>query len=80
MPVRRRHIHALVERLLHSAHVDVAPIDVVKLAKGLGADVQYQPADENLSGFILRNRKERRAIIGVNSTHHEKPSAIHDRP
>jgi Zn-dependent peptidase ImmA (M78 family) len=40
------------------------------LARDLGAEVKYEPTDENLSGFILRNRKEGRAFIGVNSTHH----------
>ncbi len=61
---------ALVERLLLVNHIDDAPIDVEKLARQLGADVQYKPADENLSGFILRNRKQRSALIGVNSNHH----------
>lgn len=70
MPVRRRQIRALVERTLLAHHVDSAPVDVEKLARVLGADVQYQPADENLSGFILRNRKQRTAMIGVNSNHH----------
>lgn len=70
MAVRRRQIRASVERLLLSNHVDSAPIDVEQLARSLGADVRYEPADDNLSGFILRNRKQRSALIGVNSNHH----------
>jgi len=70
MAVRRRQIRVIVERLLLANRVSCAPVDVEKLARSLGADVQYEPADENLSGFILRNRKTRRAVIGVNSTHH----------
>lgn len=70
MAVRRRQIQALVERLLLTHRIDSAPVDVEKLARSLGAEVQYQPADEDLSGFIVRNRKQRSAVIGVNSTHH----------
>jgi Zn-dependent peptidase ImmA (M78 family) len=70
MTVRRRHIRALAERLLLANRIETAPVDAKQVAKSLGAEVQYQPADENLSGFILRNRKRRSAIIGVNSNHH----------
>jgi Zn-dependent peptidase ImmA (M78 family) len=70
MAVRRRHIRALVERLLLTHQLDSAPVDVERLAESLGINVQYQPADEDLSGFILRNRKKRGTVIGVNSTHH----------
>jgi Zn-dependent peptidase ImmA (M78 family) len=69
MAVRKRHIQALVEKLLATHGIESAPIDVEKLAKNLGADVHYQPTDENLSGFIIRSKS--RAIIGVNSKHPE---------
>lgn len=68
MPVRRRQIRLIVERLLFANDIDTAPIDVELLARRLGADVQRQPAGEDLSGFILRNRKK--PVIGVNSNHH----------
>jgi Zn-dependent peptidase ImmA (M78 family) len=70
MAIRRRHIRALVERLLLANRIDEAPVDAQGLAESLGADVQFQPAEENLSGFIMRKRKQRRAVIGVNSNHH----------
>jgi Zn-dependent peptidase ImmA (M78 family) len=70
MTVRRRQIRALAERLLLTHRIDAAPVDVETLARSLGAEVQYRPAEENLSGFILRNRKQRSAVIGVNSNHH----------
>lgn len=68
MPVRKRHIRGLAERLLLANNIRSAPVDVERLARSLGADVQRQPADDNLSGFIIRNRKQQ--VIGVNSNHH----------
>lgn len=70
MSVRRRHIRALAERLLLANRIHTAPVDVHQLAKTIRLDVQFQPADESLSGFILRNRQQRTAIVGVNSNHH----------
>lgn len=70
MPVRRRHIRATVERLLMSHRIRSAPVPVEQLAKALGVQVHYQPAEESLSGFILRDHAKRQTVIGVNSTHH----------
>ncbi len=68
--VRRRHIRSLVDRLLKEHQIRSAPVPVADLAKALGAEVQYQPAEDDLSGFLYRDRQRKRAIIGVNSGHH----------
>lgn len=67
--VRRKHIRALAEKLLTEHNVRSEPIDVAKLAKAIGVKVQEQPAEDDLSGFLYRDRAKKTAIIGVNSTH-----------
>jgi Zn-dependent peptidase ImmA (M78 family) len=43
---------------------------VEQIAATLGIEVQYEPAEADLSGFLYRNRKRKTAIIGVNAIHH----------
>jgi len=68
--VRRKHIRALVQRLLAEHHVRAAPVEVADIAKALGVEVQETPAEDDLSGFLYRDRKRDSAIIGVNADHH----------
>lgn len=68
--VRRRHIRSLVDRLLTEHHIRTAPVPVAELAKALGAEVQYEPADDDLSGFLYRDRGRKTAVIGVNAHQH----------
>lgn len=70
MAVRRKHIRNLVERILTNQKVVNAPIEIENIAHLYGVKVQYEPAQDNLSGFLLRNLKEHKAIIGVNQSHH----------
>jgi Zn-dependent peptidase ImmA (M78 family) len=71
MPIRRRQVRFAAEKLLLSHQVAEAPVPVVQLAEGLGAEICYEPAEDSLSGFLLRIPVQRRAVIGVNSNHHE---------
>ncbi len=68
--VRRKHIRSLVEHLLAEQRIRSAPVPVVDVAKALGAEVRLQPAEDDLSGFLYRDRKHNRAVIGVNADHH----------
>lgn len=68
--VRRKHIRSLAERLLSEHGVQTAPVDVAKLARAIGVQVQEQAAKDDLSGFLYRDRAQKTAIIGVNSTQH----------
>lgn len=70
--VRRKLIRSAVERLLTSQCIVSAPIPVVKIARALGADVRYQGAEDELSGFLYRDRQSNRIIIGVNASHAKK--------
>lgn len=68
--VRRKHIRNLVRRLLAEHRVRSAPVDVPDIAMALGVEVQEEPAEGDLSGFLYRDRKRNLAIIGVNADHH----------
>lgn len=71
MTVRRKYICKLVERLLNEQGIQSAPVPVEELARARGVDVRYESADDKLSGFLIRDLKHRRAVIGVNSSHHK---------
>jgi len=68
--VRRKYIRDLTARLLREHHVGSAPVPVAEIAKSLGAEVHFEPAAGDLSGFLYRDRKRKRAVIGVNADHH----------
>lgn len=70
MAVRRKHIRTLVEQLLKKHGIEKAPVEVENLALMLGVHVQYEPAEDNLSGFLLRDLNRRQTLIGVNKNHH----------
>jgi len=70
MAVRRKHIGWLVDNLLSEHNVRSAPVPVADIAKALGVQVQYQAAEDDLSGFLYRDRNRQLAIIGVNAEHH----------
>jgi Zn-dependent peptidase ImmA (M78 family) len=67
--VRRKHIRALVEDLLTKNHVRAAPVPVEDIVRSLGVAVRKEPAPDDLSGFLVRDLKRRRAVIGVNKHH-----------
>lgn len=70
MAVRRKHIRTLALGLLEKHGIEKAPVEVEKLALMLGVNVQYEPADDNLSGFLLRDFNRHQVLIGVNKNHH----------
>lgn len=69
MAVRRKVIRAQVEHLLETQRIKNGVVDVEKLAKALGAEIKKDHVDDKLSGFLLRDTTNRRAIIGVNASH-----------
>lgn len=70
--VRRKHIRTLVDRLLTKREIHTAPVPVADLAKSLGVEVRFQPAETTLSGFLVRDLSQQQAVIGVNLNHHWK--------
>jgi Zn-dependent peptidase ImmA (M78 family) len=70
--VRRKHIRTLVENLLEQHSVRTLPVPVSEIASALGAKIQREHAEDDLSGFLYRDRERKIAIIGVNAKHHPK--------
>ena len=70
MAVRRKHIRSLVDQLLQTHNVTAPPVPVEKIVEALGLEVRRAPAEDDLSGFLYRDRQKKTATIGVNSTHH----------
>lgn len=68
--VRRKLIRSLVERLLTEHRVRSVPIPVETIAKAVGVRIQKEPTDEDLSGFLYRDRQRKTVIIGVNASQH----------
>lgn len=68
--VRRKHIRNIVQQLLAKHRVRSAPVYVPEIAKALGVEVQEEPADDDLSGFLYRDRRRNLTIIGVNADQH----------
>ncbi|MEA2878511.1 MAG: hypothetical protein QOF14_3707 [Hyphomicrobiales bacterium] len=67
MAIRRRRIESLVEQLLARHQINEAPVPVEKLAKAHGARIFYQALEDDMSGFLYRDKEQ--VVIGVN-THH----------
>jgi Zn-dependent peptidase ImmA (M78 family) len=70
MLIRRKFIKERAVELLERFAMKKAPIDVEKVAERLGIVVVKQSADDDLSGFLLRDPRRKTVIIGVNKEHH----------
>ncbi len=68
--VRRKHIREVVEGLLSKHHVRSGPVPVEAIVRALGIEIRLEPAPDDLSGFILRDKRHNRTVIGVNQDHH----------
>lgn len=66
----RRNVDPIQEarKLIAKANIKTPPVPVEKLARSLGAELRFQPLDDELSGMIFV--KDDVPIIGVNSLHH----------
>ena len=70
MGVRRKFIRDTAERVLQAHCPNCPPVDVQRIAERLGIEVKVEPVDDDLSGFLYREPKTDRAVIGVNAKHH----------
>ena len=57
--------------MLSEYAVDSAPVPVEDIANEIGVTVQFAPAQDDLSGFLLRDHCAKRSVIGVNARHSE---------
>lgn len=62
-------IQAKAAEILERFQIVAAPVDVESIANRLGIDVRKTPAEDELSGFIVK-RPDGHAVIGVNAIHH----------
>lgn len=60
-------VSLIANELRESANQSSAPIDVEACAKQAGAQLTFEPLEEDISGLLIN--KGGRKIIGVNSTH-----------
>src|SRR5438309_1044692 len=58
----------LVSELLRKNRMVRPPVPVDKIAESLGILIRYEPAEDKLSGALIRKSSEN--VIGVNSSHH----------
>lgn len=70
MAVRKSQIRSLVEDILDKNSISNAPVPVEKIAKSYGIEIKRERVDDDLSGFLVREKKENRVIIGANKAHH----------
>ncbi len=65
MPVRRKQIRRAVETLLTRHKVTRGPVPVEKIVLAMGIEIKKDNVDDNLSGFLVRDKKSKRSIIGA---------------
>ena len=70
MAIRRKQIRQIVETLLVRHRIRKGAVPVESIARSLGIEIKLDKVDSNLSGFIVRHKESRRAIIGANKAHH----------
>jgi Zn-dependent peptidase ImmA (M78 family) len=61
-------IESKVEAILQKFRIRKPPVSVHRIAKGMGLRVVAVPAEDSISGAIIRDSKE--AIIAVNTSQH----------
>jgi Zn-dependent peptidase ImmA (M78 family) len=71
MAVRRKQIREIVEHLLAEHHVTQGAVPVEKIVKSYGIEIKLDKVDDELSGFLVREKRgQRRSLIGANKSHH----------
>lgn len=70
MAVRRKQIRQIVETLLTRFNVSNGAVPVENIVRSLGIEIKLDKVDNDLSGFIVRDRQGKKAIIGANKSHH----------
>src|SRR6266542_275897 len=66
---RKKIIQSKVSELLQSNGITGAPVDVETIAANLGIVVRKTPAEDEISGFLLK-QPQGGAVIGINTLHH----------
>lgn len=65
---RRNKSEVVAKQLLKDSRITKPPVRVEMIARQIGATIQYEPFEGDISGMVYRNKDQ--VIIGVNSLHH----------
>jgi len=63
-------IRAVVDKILVDCHITHAPVPVDQIAKLLGIVIRESPADDDISGALIRADQDSPIIIALNEMHH----------
>lgn len=66
---RSEKIQEQVRKILKQNNIQRPPVPVEQIAESYGIEVRYEPAEEELSGALIRKDRSK-VVIGVNSFHH----------
>lgn len=69
MPVRRKLIQQMVQDLLSTHGIQHAPVPIERIARELGITIKLDEVDDELSGFLFRDKDTGTTIIGANKSH-----------
>jgi Zn-dependent peptidase ImmA (M78 family) len=56
--------------LLHKYKITEGPVPVEQVVQSLGIEIKLDKVDDELSGFLVREKKAGRTVIGANKSHH----------
>src|SRR6266581_6619050 len=69
MAIRKKLIQQRVTELLEKFNIKRAAVDVEKIAKELNIEIVRGDVDEDVSGYLMRDLRTGKAVIGVNDSH-----------
>jgi Zn-dependent peptidase ImmA (M78 family) len=69
MPRWQEKIQEQVQKILKDNKIQRPPVPLEKIAESYGIEIRYEPAEEELSGALIRKGRNK-VVIGVNSFHH----------
>ena len=70
MAVRKKRIRELVDEILETHDIPRGAVPVERIAKSLGIEISLDEVDDDLSGFLFRDKTNGRTVIGANKSHH----------
>lgn len=70
MAVRKKHIQQLVALILDKHNVKKGPVPVEDIVKSYKIEIRKDNVDDNLCGFLFRDRETGKTVIGANKSHH----------
>lgn len=71
MSIRRKLIREKATQLLDKAGVRGPQVDIERIARDQGTQIQKRPVEDDVSGFLFRDNNLGSAVIGVNSRQHK---------